>query len=335
MDNNIFDYEMAPRRRCAADYRAEARKKLRGKWGIAVLAMLLASILGAITSIAAVENGMSFDFSQDMTEEELVITQEELLNTPPQVIWEKVRAFFEDTLFGTFLIVELIIGALFSLALAVFVGSPVTLGYQRFHLALADEEAPPIKGLFSYFQTAYFKSILLRLLHGVIVTVIPLVGTLLCGLIGYAILAPQWLSLVQAANIQTFLVGLIQAVLPVVLLSILIMGVAIALNVFVSYRYVFCYMILAEYPQMSVIDAIRNSARLMQGNKWRLFCLNISFIGWYLLGAMACGIGLLWVIPYVNAAQTEFYSDIANRSAAKYVDFPSLDPEDYYPGAEL
>ena len=35
--------------------------------------------------------------------------------------------------------------------------------------------------------------------------------------------------------------------------------------------------------------------------------LQLSFIGWYLLGAIALFIGLLWVIVYVNVSVAEFY----------------------------
>ena len=37
----------------------------------------------------------------------------------------------------------------------------------------------------------------------------------------------------------------------------------------------------------------------MRGKKGKFFYLQLSFIGIYLLGAIACGIGLLWVIPYI------------------------------------
>ena len=90
------------------------------------------------------------------------------------------------------------------------------------------------------------------------------------------------------------------------------------------------FLILAEYPEISAIDALRNSASLMRGNKWRLFCLQISFIGWVLLaGCCTCGIGVMFLTPYMSAANAAFYDDIANRAAARETEFPSLDPNDY------
>lgn len=73
------------------------------------------------------------------------------------------------------------------------------------------------------------------------------------------------------------------------------------------YRYAMMPYILAENPDMSVMDAMRKSKEMMYGNKWRLFCLHFSFIGWTLLAALTCGIGMLWIAPYMSAAEAAFY----------------------------
>lgn len=43
------------------------------------------------------------------------------------------------------------------------------------------------------------------------------------------------------------------------------------------------------------------------GHKFDMFMLDLSFFGWYLLGALACGIGVLFVMPYENATNAELY----------------------------
>lgn len=68
--------------------------------------------------------------------------------------------------------------------------------------------------------------------------------------------------------------------------------------------------ILAENPEMSAGEAIDRSEELMKGNKWRLFCLQFSFIGWSILCAFTLGIGTLWLTPYMEAASAAFYRDI-------------------------
>ena len=86
------------------------------------------------------------------------------------------------------------------------------------------------------------------------------------------------------------------------------------------YRYAMVPYLMAEFPDLGVMDAIRESKRLMHGNKWRFFCLGISFIGWALLSAMTFGIGSLWLNPYMNAAQAAFYMEVTGRG-------PSSEPE--------
>jgi uncharacterized membrane protein len=49
---------------------------------------------------------------------------------------------------------------------------------------------------------------------------------------------------------------------------------------------------------------------MMKGYKWKLFCLDLSFIGWYFVGALCLGIGALFVYPYHYMARTNFYLDI-------------------------
>ena len=77
-----------------------------------------------------------------------------------------------------------------------------------------------------------------------------------------------------------------------------------------SYAYSMSYYILADNPTLTQSEARRRSEQLMNGHKFRLFCLHLSFIGWYLLAALTGGILLFWVIPYVQVATAAFYDDL-------------------------
>lgn len=57
------------------------------------------------------------------------------------------------------------------------------------------------------------------------------------------------------------------------------------------YRYAMTPYIMAENENLSVMEAITESKQIMMGNKWRLFCLDLSFLGWELLGILTLGIG--------------------------------------------
>ncbi len=77
-----------------------------------------------------------------------------------------------------------------------------------------------------------------------------------------------------------------------------------------AYSYAMAPYILAENPDMSPLEAIRQSKEMMQGNRFRLFTLQLSFIGWELLALLTCGIGSLFVNPYRDVAMANFYRDL-------------------------
>ena len=55
------------------------------------------------------------------------------------------------------------------------------------------------------------------------------------------------------------------------------------------------------------------SRKLMSGHKGRLLRLYISFIPLVLVSVFSCGIAMLWVMPYMNAALAEFYLDVVRK----------------------
>lgn len=89
-------------------------------------------------------------------------------------------------------------------------------------------------------------------------------------------------------------------------------------GIYASYGYAMTPYIMLEQPELTPNEAITKSKELMYGNRWRLFCLEISFIGWILLAALlTCGIGILWVKPYMEAATAAFYREICEEKYGK------------------
>ena len=54
-------------------------------------------------------------------------------------------------------------------------------------------------------------------------------------------------------------------------------------------------------------EAIRLSREVMDGHKWQLFCLDLSFIGWFILSILTFGIGFLWLRPYFGVTRANYY----------------------------
>jgi uncharacterized membrane protein len=82
-----------------------------------------------------------------------------------------------------------------------------------------------------------------------------------------------------------------------------------------SFEYAIIPYILADDAEISSKDAFKKAKQMMNGNKWRLFKLEFSFIGWTLLCVLTLGIGTFFLIPYVNAAAAEFYVELKNKQA--------------------
>ncbi len=74
--------------------------------------------------------------------------------------------------------------------------------------------------------------------------------------------------------------------------------------------YSMTFFIMAENPNISASDAIRQSKQMMMGYKWELFRLGLSFIGWVLLSSLTFGIGFLWLSSYYMTAFVIFYHKI-------------------------
>ena len=94
-------------------------------------------------------------------------------------------------------------------------------------------------------------------------------------------------------------------------------------GIIAAYRYSMAPYIMAEHPDLSAMEAIEQSKQMMSVNKWRLFCLQLSFIGWYLLAALTAGIGGIFLAPYVKAAYTAFYLDLMNKLPASPYQAPA------------
>ena len=80
-----------------------------------------------------------------------------------------------------------------------------------------------------------------------------------------------------------------------------------------TYEYAIIPYILADDPEISSKDAFKKAKQMMKGNKWRLFKLEFSFIGWGILCVLTLGIGTFFLIPYANAANAEFYTELKNN----------------------
>lgn len=82
-----------------------------------------------------------------------------------------------------------------------------------------------------------------------------------------------------------------------------------------SYYYQLAFVVATDNPEMTGLEAVEKSENLMQGKRFNLFCLQLSFIGWIILGVIPFALGLLWVVPYMQMSIFAFYKNALNENA--------------------
>ena len=112
-------------------------------------------------------------------------------------------------------------------------------------------------------------------------------------------------------------------------------------GIIAAFRYSQAFLVLVDHPEYTASQCINESKRMMNGNKWKFFCLNLSFIGWYLLAGIPGGIvgsiekemhivnpgtkvlfvlisavaalGIIYLLPYVESADIAMYEIMAGN----------------------
>lgn len=84
-----------------------------------------------------------------------------------------------------------------------------------------------------------------------------------------------------------------------------------------GYEYKMVPYILSENPYISLSDAIKISKEMTNDEKWEIFVLDLSFIGWHLLGSLLFGLGGIFVAPYHEATVAKLYENYRENTSLK------------------
>ena len=82
-------------------------------------------------------------------------------------------------------------------------------------------------------------------------------------------------------------------------------------GIILAFSFQMTMFIISDDNKIGPFDAIKKSYYMMNGNKWKYFCMMCRFIGWYFLSLLTLGVGFLWLIPYVHMSNAKFYDDIS------------------------
>jgi len=107
------------------------------------------------------------------------------------------------------------------------------------------------------------------------------------------------------------------AYLLMILFVLLWMLLLIIPGIIASLSYAMTFWIIAEDPSVGAREAISRSKAMMQGRRWKFFCLGLRFLGWALLCVLTCGIGFLFLAPYMMTSTGRFYDDLRPAPAAE------------------
>lgn len=186
-----------------------------------------------------------------------------------------------------------VIAAVLIMAVKLIVGGAVGIGYRGYLLNLVDGQTAEFNQLFSQFHRLG-QAVLVRGIRWAVSGAIPVAAL--------TTLVPM-----LAAGMDLLAIGAF-----VVLLA------AMCVMIYVEYGFEMCEYIMAEDESCGAVDALKQSWRMMDGNRWRLFCLELSFIGWSILASFTFGIGGLFLTPYVHTAVTSFYRELRPRAVPDY-----------------
>ncbi len=237
----------------ASDFKFDSKNALSGRWGLALITGLVASLLGGTAYSIGGGTSFSFDFSGFSDSGSTTLPTDPPVSDFTEALPEILTIFL--IVFGVIMAVSIAVGLVFFV-----LGSIVEVGYARFNLTLVDYGEPAFRNLFDYF--------------------------------------PHWKRVLLANFLRQLFISL---------WSLLF----IVPGIIATYNYALVPYLMAESPDMNSKEAINMSKQLMYGNRWRLFCLHFSFIGWDLLNILTFGIGSLWLTPYKSAAFASFYRDVA------------------------
>ena len=82
-------------------------------------------------------------------------------------------------------------------------------------------------------------------------------------------------------------------------------------GIIAAYSYSQTIYILLDHPEMSAMEAIAASKKMMRGHKAEFFMLELSFWGWVFLSAFTFGLLNVWLEPYMQVSKANFYNAVS------------------------
>jgi len=182
------------------------------------------------------------------------------------------------------------------------IGTMLKAGQYFMSLNIARRGKTNIADLFLSFRYEPLKAVLIA----VLISLIESLCTLPIILTVNSLLLYGAISVVGTSVAFTSVGGIVAALL-------IAFAITLVLETIVAFMYSQALFLYIDHQEYSAIDCLRESRLLMRGQKLRLLGLKLSFIGYFLLVILTFGLGIIWVQPYLQVSQANFYMDLTGN----------------------
>ncbi len=180
------------------------------------------------------------------------------------------------------------------ISLAVILGLEVwaCVGLPKFYLDFIKKS-----GEATYSDLKVSKSAILKSLGFTVI--VSIVGAIAAGIISFILISSIGVAFFISTGSISGLAWGAMIVIALISVALVIFNLAVGLAPY----------IFVDKEELKLFESIGLSIKMMKGNKWKFFVLQLSFIGWGLLATVTV-IGWLWFIPYLQMTVTNFYKSL-------------------------
>lgn len=193
-----------------------------------------------------------------------------------------------------------------SLVISVFAGF-FSAGEALVYLKVACNQPPAVSDLFYFFSGPFSQRAGKVSRIQLLLAVISLATTLPYTYVG-SLLLQSMVSWNPSTSTLPFGAGTF-------LLYTILLVAGTAIEVFVQLLLSQIFYLMQDFPEYTAAELLKLAPKLIKGHKARLFYIQLSFLPLMLLSILSCGIGFLWVYPYMQATYANFYLDLMKHKA--------------------
>ena len=191
-----------------------------------------------------------------------------------------------------------------SLVISVFCGF-FTAGEALVYLKIACNQSPAVSDLFYFFSGPFSQRGNKVSYVNFLLAAVSLVTTLPYTFVG--------LLLLQSTASWDPSVSQLPFPAGTFLLYAVLIVTGTVINIYVQLLLSQIFYLMQDFPEYTATQLLKLAPRLIKGHKIRLFYIQISFLPLLLLSFISCGTGFLWVYPYMQATNANFYLDLMRK----------------------